>query len=480
MDIHIIPSPKRTISKNISAQFPCRIITQYEDWQPLTEVFAESFKKINNYSITCSEGGAELVYDKTLKKGAYILEIEESIKLYASDYEGASYSLATLLMIASAEKGKMNCPCVKIEDCADKEYRALMVDVAREWHPAETVLKYIDICFLFKIKYFHIHFIDDQSYTLPSHKFPEIITKERSYTFEEIYDFNEYAKKRGVTLIPEFEVPGHAHALINAYPELFANDMSENTRSSLVTENGDVLSADSLVCAGSEKTIFAIEELLKEICEMFQNSPYIHIGGDEASISMWNNCNVCREYMKKNSIHNEYELYSDFIARVARIVLKLGKTPIVWEGFPKKGAEKIPRETVVMAWESYYHMAYDLLDEGFKIINCSWQPLYIVNSLDERWTPMDIMRWNVYNWQHWWTESEACLNPINVTPTENVLGAQICAWESTFEQEINCVMENLAALSERTWNVKRVCDDAEFKAKHKKIMQKAARLIAAK
>lgn len=68
MDIHIIPSPKRTISKNISAQFPCRIITQYEDWQPLTEVFAESFKKINNYSITCSEGGAELVYDKTLKK----------------------------------------------------------------------------------------------------------------------------------------------------------------------------------------------------------------------------------------------------------------------------------------------------------------------------------------------------------------------------------------------------------------------------
>ncbi len=242
----------------------------------------------------------------------------------------------------------------------------------------------------------------------------------------------------------------------------------------------DYMPGDSLICAGKESAMCAIYTLLQEICEMFPNSPFIHIGGDEADIKLWNECSVCREYMKQKNIGDEYELYSEFIARVAKLVLQLGKTPIVWEGFPKQGEKMIPRETIVMAWESHYHMPYDLIDEGFKIINCSWQPLYIVNSLEQRWNPLDIMRWNVYNWQHWWSESEAYLNPVNIAPTENVLGAQLCAWESTYEQEINFIMENLAALSERTWNVKRVCCDDEFKTKHKKLMQIVARLITSK
>jgi len=480
VNINIIPTPKRTISENEFVSFPSRIITNYEAWQPLVKVFAESFEKISEGSVVQGEGGVELIFDNSIREGGYILKVKDGIKLYASDYDGAAYSIATVLALVETNNENMKCPFVEIEDYPDKKYRALMVDVARQWHPAVTIYKYIDICFLYKIKYFHIHFIDDQSYTLPSQSFPKISTNGKSYTRDEIQGFNDYARDRGIIIVPEFETPGHAKSLNMAYPDVFSNHISPDTIGSMITENGELLSADSLICAGKESAMCAIYTLLQEICEMFPNSPFIHIGGDEADIKLWNECSVCREYMKQKNIGDEYELYSEFIARVAKLVLQLGKTPIVWEGFPKQGEKMIPRETIVMAWESHYHMPYDLIDEGFKIINCSWQPLYIVNSLEQRWNPLDIMRWNVYNWQHWWSESEAYLNPVNIAPTENVLGAQLCAWESTYEQEINFIMENLAALSERTWNVKRVCCDDEFKTKHKKLMQIVARLITSK
>ena len=181
--------------------------------------------------------------------------------------------------------------------------------------------------------------------------------------------------------------------------------------------------------------------------------------------------------MKNHHIEDVGELYSDFVGRVAQIVLDLGRTPIVWEGFPKKGAHRVPRETVVIAWESHYNFADDLLDEGFQIINGSWQPLYIVPSTIQRWTPLDIMKWDVYDWQHWWEKSRATLNPIHLAPTEKVLGAQVSAWCCSYEREIPFVMENLAALSERTWSVNRLCDDNQFINKHNVVMDKAAKLI---
>ena len=88
------------------------------------------------------------------------------------------------------------------------------------------------------------------------------------------------------------------------------------------------------------------------------------------------------------------------------------------------------------------------------------------------------MAWNVYNWQHWWEHSEAKLNPITVQATDQVLGAQICSWGLTYEQDINFVMENISALSERTWSVHRECNDAEFHGKMTSALKKLALIIA--
>ncbi len=452
----LIPIPKKLEELEGSLNLPLCADTDCAEWAEYVSTLCVSSNKIFREGLSVGRGGILLKKDLSLPAGHYRLDAREEIVLSASDDEGILYAIATVLQVMNSKNGALLFPRVLIEDHPDKDYRTLMVDLAREWHPAWTVDRYIDVCFLLKIKYLHLHFIDDERYTLPSKAFPNLSTEGEHYTFEEVAHMNEYARARGVILVPEFEAPGHAASMVECYPDDFANHLPGGSTEELITEEGGVISARNIMCAGNPKTEAALKILFDELCEMFPDTPYIHIGGDEANIKVWNSCPDCVAYMKAHGIEDEYDLYSEFTARVAQMILDRGRTPIVWEGFPKKGAERIPKETIVIAWESHYHMADDLLAEGFKIINGSWQPLYITPGFNHgRWSARDVYNWDVYNLQHWWEHSAATVNPVHLPPTDRVIGAQITSWQCTYEMEICRIMETLATLSERTWNLSR-------------------------
>ena len=473
----ILPTPKHVELFERQSVIVPRIACNHTPWAPYVSTLTEAFAKIYEIDLTPGEDGIILAYDASLPAKSYRYEADQVITLTASDNEGILYALATLLQAVNVTNGIIEAEKALIEDHPDKDYRTLMVDLAREWHPIHSIFKYIDICFFLKVKYLHLHFIDDQRYTLPSKAFPHITDGNRFYSYEQIAEMRTYANQRGIVLVPEFEAPGHAAAMNRNYPHVFAPRLEGGADTEIVTEAGAVITAANIVCAGRQNTMDGIRTLLEEICELFPETPYIHIGGDEANIKVWDYCIDSSDYMKKNEIEDVYELYSDFVGRVAQMVLDMGRTPIVWEGFSKKGAHRVPKETIVIAWESYYNYATDLLADGFKIINASWQPLYIVPGLNLTWGHKEILGWSVYGWQHWWPNSAAHLNPINVEPTEQVIGGQLSAWESTYEQEIGTVMRNLAALSERVWNVKRLWDDKTYARRYSGISQKMARLI---
>lgn len=475
---NIIPTPKKTVLCEGVRPFPAAISTEVAEWQGCCTVFAEAFQKMYPCPMAQAEGGIVLHCDSTMEPESYRIDTREGVAVYAKDEAGIRYALASLLMAVTVNKKteEATVDCGVVEDRPDKPYRSLMIDLARQWHPAYTVHHYIDLCYLLKLNYLHLHFIDDQRYTLPSKAFPHITDGNQAYTYEELAAMNAYAKERGITLIPEFEAPGHAKAMIAHYPEIFGNEM-EGDGGTILSESGVPITAKNLVCAGKPQAMEGIRTLLTEIAELFPDSPYIHIGGDEANIGAWNHCTCCKAYMKDRGIEDEKELYSEFVGRVARIVLDLGRTPIVWEGFPPKGVHHIPKETIVCAWESHYHLAPDLLKAGFKIINGSWKPLYIVPSWNLRWGPYEILNWDVHQWQHWWPHSPARLNPIHVEPTEQVLGAQYSVWECTYEQEIGRVLDNLPAFAERAWNTERLWDDDGFYARIKPLLTAIPRLI---
>lgn len=475
---NIIPTPKKTELCEGTFSFPLSISTEVTEWKGCCTVFAEAFEKMNQLPITQAPGGITLFRDDSLSAQGYRIDTRNGVCLYAAGIEGIRYALASLLLAITIDKktGEATLDRGVVEDEPDKGYRSLMIDLARQWHPAYTIHHYIDLCYLLKLNHLHLHFIDDQRYTLPSKAFPHITDGNRSYSYEEIAAINAYAKERGIILVPEFEAPGHAKAMIAHYPDIFGNTM-EGEGGTITTESGAVVTAKNLVCAGRPEAMEGIATLIGEICALFPDSPYIHIGGDEANIGAWNHCTHCKAYMKSHGIEDEKELYSEFVGRVARMVLQQGRTPIVWEGFPPKGVHHIPKETIVCAWESHYHLAPDLLKAGFKIINGSWKPLYIVPSQHHRWGPGDILNWGVHDWQHWWPHSPAHLNPIHVAPTEQVLGAQYSVWECTYEQEIGRVLDNLPAFAERVWNTRRLWDDDTFYARLKPLLTTIPRLI---
>ncbi len=461
--IQLTPCPKQweILDENTHALSPA-IHTAVAEWERYVNMFVELFLRAHAHALTAGDtGGIELVRNTALAKGAYTADSTSgALVLGAADDEGILYALSSALQLVRATPEGLCMQTLRVSDYPDKDYRATMIDLSRCWHPFDKLIKYVDLCFLYKVKYLHLHFIDDVYYTLPSRAFPLLPSEGKHYTFEQIEQLRAYAADRGVVLVPEIECPGHALSLNRAYPECFANRLDGEVEE-FRNESGVLYDTNALLCAGSERAFEGLKALISEVLELFPESPYINIGGDEANIDLWNNCPDCRAYMKEHGIADVKELYSDYIGRACAFVLSLGRTPIVWEGFPEKGSERVPKQTIVIAWESHYHLAPDLLAKGFRIINATWQPLYIVDSLSRRWTPKDIWDWNVYNWQHWWPKSAATEHPINVEPTEQVLGAMLCAWCTTFEMEISRMVENLIAMSERSWAVetRRTFDD---------------------
>ncbi len=475
--IHLIPTPKKyEVTDKKYHAIPCAVYTDVADWADIVEGFCESFEKIFEQALpVAADAGILLVQDGSLAANAYELDSTDRLVIRAATREGVLYGLASALQLVQYHGEELSVQALKICDWPEKEFRSFMIDVGSVWHPFDKMLKYVDLCFMYKINILHLHIADNERYSLPSKAFPKLPSK-RHYTAEQIAELNRYAKARGILLVPEFECPGHAEILTRSYPEVFANH-SDGEGGKFYNELGDPINAGALICAGSETAFEGVKTLIAEIVEMFPDAPYIHIGGDEAPCEMWNQCRDCRAYMEAHGIKSAHELYSEYVGRVAAYVLSLGKTPLVWEGFPKESAHYVPKQTVVIAWESHYQLPQELLENGFKIVNASWQPTYLVTSLTKRWGPEELLNWNVYNWQHWWENSTACLNPINLAPTDDLLGATMCTWGLFYEQHIGRLLENFPAFAERTWTVERKLSFAAYSQVFKNILYRVARLI---
>jgi hypothetical protein len=117
------------------------------------------------------------------------------------------------------------------------------------------------------------------------------------------------------------------------------------------------------------------------------------------------------------------------------------------------------------------------LKNGFKIINASWQPTYFVPSLIHRWGAAELFGWDVNRWEHWWVQSEACEHPIQIEPTENLLGASLCSWGLSYDLVISRLMENFPAFSQTLWSPAQKGDFASYAMIYKSSTNHASKLI---
>ena len=428
-------------------------------------------------------GGApvECRRDESLAPGAYTLRCGGEIALAASDDAGMNHALATLFQLAAADGGF---EAVEIEDAPDYEYRGMMIDVARVFHPLDELMRYVDLCWLYKFSYLHIHFTDHESFTLPTELFPKLTSftlsgeapsEKKYYTRDELAGLCAYARSRGVKIMPELDLPGHCFPFTRTYPETF-------------------LGCDTDCIIGfTERSVCAAEDMYAELCEMFPDSDRVHIGGDESAIYKWVESPQCRDYAAKCGIPVDGDerlsaerMLATFIRKMSDVVLSHNKTPVCWEGFAKEVNYLVPRTTEIFSWENLYQLTPDLIAGGYRIINGSWVPNYIVFP-GRFWSVEEMFDWTPMRFEAICGRSPYFENPQVFPKYDRMIGGQLLSWGDNgyhaedkaahLAGEFAAIAERAPATAEGTWNGEKTVTFGEFEATRLALAPIAMKLV---
>nr|WP_121272254.1 family 20 glycosylhydrolase [Pedobacter schmidteae] len=299
------------------------------------------------------------------RKEGYRLSVAPNhIQVKAADIAGLFYGLQSLIqLIKKSPKGNLSIPACIVQDAPRFAYRGMHLDVSRHMFPVRKLKEWIDLLSLYKINTFHWHLTDDQGWRIEIKKYPAlqtvaayrketIIGHKRAnphvfdgqkyggyYTQDEIKEVVKYATDRHINVIPEIDMPGHAQAVLAAYPKLGCTGGAYET----ATFWGVF---EDVFCAGKEETFNFLTDVMDEILPLFP-SAYIHIGGDECPKTRWKVCPDCQKRMKAQGLKDEHELQSYFIRRMERYLQDKGRKVIGWDEILEGG---LAPSATVMSW----------------------------------------------------------------------------------------------------------------------------------
>lgn len=295
---------------------------------------------------------------------SYKLNVTDKLITVNGSEIGQFYALQSLMQLLPVEfKGKAKIAGMEIIDEPRFKYRGMHLDVGRHFMPVTFVKKYIDLMSQYKFNYFHWHLTEDQGWRIEIKKYPKLteigskrketmkeknfqpyigdgIPVEGFYTQEQIKDVVAYAKSRKITVMPEIELPGHSSAALAAYPEL---GCKQNYNYQVQTTWGIFKE----VYCPTEKTFKFLEDVLSEVVELFPDSPYIHIGGDEVLKDHWKESAEVQELMRRENLKDEHEVQSYFIRRMEKFINSKGKQIIGWDEILEGG---LAPNAAVMSW----------------------------------------------------------------------------------------------------------------------------------
>ena len=288
--------------------------------------------------------------------GKYKLEAGRfGIEILTGGPEGAFYAFQTIRqLVLQNGDNDIRIPDVEIKDRPEFQWRGLMLDCSRTFLPLEYLKKQINVMSLYKMNILHLHLTDDQGWRVEILQYPELTSKCADYdekytdqkggfyTQDELRELVSYAAARHITIVPEIEMPGHSSEVFAAYPGLSCTGEKSEI---FPFFSGPGITAD-ILCAGKEEVFEFLENVIDEIIEIFP-SEYIHVGGDEAPKTRWEQCPDCQRRMKENGLTDEHELQSYFISRMTEYIHSKGRKVIGWDEILEGG---LAEGAAVMSW----------------------------------------------------------------------------------------------------------------------------------
>ena len=508
-DLNIIPQPQSMVLGKGHFQFTQETVFVIDPvLMPARLPFLEQFERASGFKFAIQKAAiltnsVVIDTDKSLPKEGYTLAVTpQQISIKAADYNGALYALQTLRQLLPNEvestklvKRDWLVPAITISDAPQYQWRGLMLDVSRHFFPKEYILKTLDRMAMLKLNTFHFHLVDNEGWRIEIKKYPKLtevgawrvdqedkLWDERTpnpanafanpatapkkyggfYTQEDIKEIVAYASARGITVIPEIEMPAHAMSAIAAYPELSCH------KRPIGVPSGAVWPITDIYCAGQEQTFNFIEEVLTEVLALFP-SQYIHVGGDEATHTEWEHCPKCQLRMKEHQLKNVHQLQSYFIKRIDDFLTSKGRTLVGWDEIMDGG---LAENAVVMNWRGI-EVGKKALAQGNPIVLTS--DCYIDNyqglpdyepQANGGYLPLK----KLYNYN---LEKEA-LADASVEKSK-VLGTQANLWAEhvgSTEHSEYMLFPRLLALAEISWTNDKLKDWDSFMRRTQHFMQR--------
>jgi hexosaminidase len=382
------------------------------------------------------------------------------IRIAALTNAGLFYGVQTLrqLLPVAPPKGRSLCAvgCLEIEDVPRFGWRGFMLDCSRHFVKKRTVLALLDALAQFKINRFHWHLADDNAWRLAIRKYPELVkpapinagwyTQSAGYYSErDVREVVAAAKRLHIVVIPEIEMPSHETQAASVLPDACC-----------LGPDGKPLPPGSTreFCLGSDKAITELQDILLETMALFPDSPYIHIGGDEAQDIHWRACPRCQARMAELGITDPRLLQKWFMNTINAFVHDHGRTSMAWADRLSLG---IPPGQLVHGWHG--GEVEEAVSKGFQAVQSDAAYTYF----DYAQGPGDTM----YGGPSLTLDQVYALDPVRGLPPDQaalVLGPQAQLWTELVPDELvfSKTFPRILALAEVAWSPQDRRDFGDF------------------
>lgn len=280
------------------------------------------------------------------------------MELAAKQLVGAQRGLETLLQLVGVAP-QIQLPLVSISDHPRFKWRGLLLDTSRHFFSVATIKRQIDAMASAKYNIFHWHLTDDQGWRFESKKYPKLhklASDGEFYTRQQIRDVVAYARARGIQVLPEIDMPGHASAIAVAYPELMS------APGPYVMEYRWGVHKPTLN-PGNEQVYEFADAIIAEVVELFPFE-YLHIGGDEVDPEQWNSNPAIKSFMQTQNLKDHRALQAYFNQRLQKILQKHQRKMIGWDEIQHKD---LPKDIVIHSWRGPDGVS-DAVSHGFQSI----------------------------------------------------------------------------------------------------------------
>lgn len=299
---------------------------------------------------THPQAGIVVHYNKTgdlkfYEDESYQIDItSKQVEIRAHTDLGVIYAFETLLQMLDNDEHVYYFQNLSVKDKPAFTWRGLMIDASRHFQPVTVIKRNLDAMLVAKMNTFHWHLSDDHGFRIEIKKYPQLTEKASDgqfYTQEQIKDIVQYADDRGIRVIPEIDVPGHATALVTAFPEI-----ASQKKNYQLQRNAGIF--DPTLDPTNPRTYMVLDSIFKELSKMFPFE-YVHIGGDENEGKQWDSNSDIQTFMKRRGFKNNHELQTYFNIKLQRILQKYHKKLLGWEEIM---TDQMPKNALIHVWRS--------------------------------------------------------------------------------------------------------------------------------